>query len=114
MLTDYFEPFTLLERRAASDGLGGETVSLEPVTCFRGALTHTCGGETSVAGRATLRISAMLLHETDVTLLPGDIVRRAGDGASFRVTGSSDGMRTPAFSGLQFAQAPVERLVIPC
>lgn len=114
MLTDYFEPFTLMERCAESDGMGGETVRWNPVGCFRGGLTHTCGEEISVGGRATLRHAPMLLHEMDVTLLPGDHVRRERDGAVFRVNGSSDGMRSPAFSGLQFAQAPVERLVIPC
>ena len=112
MLTDHFEPFTLLERIASPDGLGGECVRLEPVTDFRGALTHTCGEEISVGGRAALRQTPMLLHETDVTLVQGDYVRRERDGAVYRVCGGSDGMRTPAFSGLQFAQAAVERLVI--
>ena len=112
MLTDYFEPFMLLERSAEPDGLGGETVTWKPVTDFKGAVTHTCGEENSVGGRAALRQTPMLLHETDVTLAQGDYVRRERDGAIYRVCGGSDGMRTPAFSGLQFAQAAVERLVI--
>nr|MBR4280927.1 hypothetical protein [Clostridia bacterium] len=112
MLTDYFEPFTLLERRAEPDGMGGESVSWQPVTGFRGGLTHTCGKEISVGGRPTVQRCPMLLHELDVTLVPGDQVRRERDGALFRVISGSDGMRTPAFSGLQFAQAPVERLVM--
>lgn len=112
MLTDYFEPFMLLERSAEPDGLGGETVTWKPVTDFMGAVTHTCGEEISVGGRAALRQTPMLLHETDVTLVQGDHVRRERDDAVYRVCGGSDGMRTPAFSGLQFAQAPVERLVI--
>lgn len=114
MLTDYFGPFMLLERCADADGLGGEDVTWQPVTDFRGALSHTCGEEIAVGGRAVLREQPVLLHDTDVTLLPGDCVRRERDGAVYRVTGQSGGMRTPAFSGLQFAQAPVERLVIPC
>ena len=56
----------------------------------------------------------MLLHEFDVTLSPGDRFRRKKDGAIYRVCGRSDNMRTPAFSGLRFAQVPVERVVIPC
>ena len=114
MLTDYFEPFVLLERVAVPDDLGSQEVTWQPLTDFRGALTHTCGEEIAVGGRATLRSTPMLLHEPDVTLMAGDHIRRERDGALFRVFGGSDGMRTPAFSGLQFAQAPVERLVIPC
>ena len=114
MLTDYYESFMLLERSAEPDELGGETVRWTPVTSFQGALTHTCGEEIPVGGRAAVSQQVMLLHETDVTLLNGDCVERGRDGARFRVTGCSDGMRTPAFSGLQFAQAPVERLVIRC
>ena len=114
MLTDYFEPFTLLERVASPDGLAGECVSLRPVTDFRGALTHTCGEEIAPGGRAALRMTPVLLHETDVTLVPNDRVRRIRDGSLWRVTGASDGMRTPAFSGLQFAQVPVEGVKDAC
>lgn len=114
MLTDYFEPFMLLERCADADGLGGEHIAYQPITDFMGALTHTCGEEIPVGGRATVRQQPVLLHETDVTLVGGDFVRRERDGSLWRVAGQSDGMRTPAFSGLQFAQATVERLVIPC
>lgn len=113
MLTDYFESFMLLERCADADGMGGEIVTWQPVTSFRGALTHTCGKEIAVGGRAALRQQPMLLHETDVTLVAGDYVRRERDGLLFRVTGMSDGMRTPAFSGLQFAQVPVEGVMLP-
>lgn len=114
MLTDYFEPFALLEKQAEPDGLGSERVTWQYVTSFRGALTHTAGQEISVGGRAVLRTEPVLLHEFDVTLLPGDHVRRERDASLWRVTGCPDGMRTPAFSGLQFAQVQLERLVIPC
>lgn len=114
MLTDYFEPFALLEKHAEPDGLGGERVAWQYLTTFQGGLTHTSGEEISVGGRLTLRTDPVLLHELDVTLLPGDHVRRERDGSLWRVTGRSGDMRTPAFSGLQFAQVPVERLVIPC
>lgn len=114
MLTDYFEDFTLLERVSEPDGMGGENVTLHPVTDFRGGLTHTPGMETRPSGRMTVQVNPVLLHEFDVTLGPGDYVRREKDGTLYRVTGRTEDMRSPAFSGLQFAQVPVERLVIPC
>lgn len=114
MLTDYFESLMLLERSGEADGLGGEDASWQDVLSFRGALTHTCGQEIPAGGRAALALRPVLLHETDVTLAAGDYFRRERDGSLWRVTGDSDGMRTPAFSGLQFAQVPVERMVKPC
>ena len=110
----YFEDFTLMEKHLQPDYLGSERVSFSPILVFRGALTHTAGEEVSMAGRITLRSDPVLLHEYDVTLAPGDHVRREKDGALYRVAGRSDDMRTPSFSGLSFAQVPVERLVIPC
>lgn len=112
MLTDYFEPFTLLECRAEADGMGGERETWQDALNFRGALTQACGEEISSGGRATELLRLTLLHEMDVTLVTGDRVRRERDGAVFRVSGGSGCMRTPAFSGLQFAQARVERMVL--
>ncbi|MBQ8202220.1 MAG: hypothetical protein IJZ74_10710 [Clostridia bacterium] len=114
MLTDYFEPFALLERISEPDGLGGQRFSFRYVMDFRGGLSYTAGQEISVGGRAVLRSDPVLLHEFDVTLAPGDYVRRERDGAVYRVTGCTEDMRSPAFSGLQFAQVPLERMVIPC
>ncbi len=114
MIERWFEPFTLLERQSTPDGLGGETVSFTESGDFRGALTFTTGGEITAGGQAMLQENPVLLHEFDVTLTPGDYVRKAKDGAVYRVCSRSDNMRTPAFSGLTFAQAKVERVVIPC
>lgn len=111
MCTRWFEPFMLLEAAHVPDGLGGSGMTLTEVTPFRGALTHTASDAETAAGQLVLKHQPVLLHEFDVTLAPGDYVRRERDGAVWRVTGSSGDMRTPAFSGLQFAQVPVERWV---
>ena len=111
MCTRWFEPFTLLIAAEAPDGLGGSTLTLTPDVSFQGALTHTTTAADETAGQLVLHAEPHLLHEFDVTLHPGDYVRRNRDGTVYRVRGFSDGMRTPAFSGLQFAQVPVERWV---
>lgn len=114
MLTDYFESFTLLEERRVPDGCGGVTKTVVPAAAFRGALTHQAGEKRDAHGRMMLSETPMLLHDLEVTLRPGDPVRRDRDGSVWRVCGLSGDMRTPAFSGLAFAQAPVERWVGPC
>lgn len=111
MLNDYFEPFALLACTTTGDNAGGHLESWHTSLDFRGALTHEAGEEVSMGGRLTLRCTPQLLHEFDVTLSPGDRVQRLRDGTLWRVTGQSGDMRSPAFSGLQFAQVPVERLV---
>lgn len=114
MIERWFEPFTLLETTAVPDGMGGQISGYSPVLDFQGALSFTTGADTSLAGQTVAAETLVLLHEYDVTLSPGDHVRREKSGAVYRVKASSDGMRAPAFSGLRFAQVEVERLVIPC
>lgn len=114
MIEKWFEAFTLLERVSISDEVGGELASYNPVTDFRGVLTFTAADAMTLAGQFALSEHPVLLHEYDMTLSPGDYVRREKDGAIYHVADSSDHMRTPAYSGLSFAQVPVERVVIPC
>lgn len=114
MIQKWFEAFMLLERKSAADGKGGEVVTYGEQAAFQGALTY-CAGEASTAGgQFALAENPALLHEWDVTLAPGNYVRREKDGAVYRVTDFSDRLRAPAFSGLGFCQVPVERVVIPC
>lgn len=112
MIEKWFEDFTLLEKHAIPDGVAGQTTLYNPGVPFRGALTLVTGEEFPMGGQPVLKENPVLLHELDVTLSPGDRVRREKDGAVYRVGGHSGGMRAPAWSGLQFAQVPVERVVL--
>lgn len=114
MIERWFEPFTLLERVSVRDEMGGEHVAFDPVLSFQGVMSLTAEAEVTIAEQAATAETLVLLHEFDVTLAPGDHVRRERDGARFRVTGRSDDRRAPAFSGLRFAQVHAERVVIPC
>lgn len=112
MIERWFEAFTLLKEQPASDNHGGMTSLYTPDIPFRGALTTVAGDEIAMGGRPVLQEQPVLLHELDVTLMPGDRVRREKDGSLYRVGSYSGGMRAPAWSGLQFAQVPVERVVL--
>ena len=112
MIEKWFEDFTLMVKQVIPDGDGGETPLYEPDVAFHGALTLVTGEEFPMGGQPVLKENPVLLHELDVTLSPGDRVRREKDGAVYRVGGHSGGMRAPVWSGLQFAQVPVERVVL--
>lgn len=111
MLSDYFEDFILLQHTESEGDLGDSPDAFSEALTFRGGVTHVAGAEVDAAGKRTLRTVPTLLHEWDVTLCPGDCIRRASDGALYRVIGSSDSERTPLLAGLRYAQVPVERLV---
>lgn len=113
MIERWFEAFTLLDRHANPDQMGGETVTFTADTAFTGVLTMIPGTIYPMGGQPVMKEDPVLLHDFDVTLHPGDHVRRERNGAVYRVTGCSDLMRSPAWSGLNFAQVPVERVVLP-
>lgn len=113
MIERWFEDFTLLLDESFPDGFGAQQTYLTPGTDFRGTLTFTADAQVQAAGQKLLVETPVLLHEFDVTLSPGDRFRRKKDGAVYRVCGRSENLRSPAFSGLRFAQVPVERVVLP-
>lgn len=114
MIARWFETFTLLEKASVQDGFGGEHVAYSPVMRFQGVLSLTAGEEIDLAGQRVATETLVLLHEFDVTLSPGEHIRRESDGTVYRVTGRSGDRRAPAFSGLRFAQVNVERRMEPC
>ena len=114
MIEKWFEPFILVERVSSPDGMGGECVTWQELLSFQGVMTFTPEDEITAAGQRMAAAQTVLLHEFDITLSPGDHVRRVKDGALFRIAGRADSMRAPAFSGLHFAQVTAERVVTPC
>ena len=111
MLQDYCEPFTLMTPVAA-DALGATALRYEAGESFSAALCMAAGAPASPAGMTAARHAPVLLHPREMTLMPGDVIRREADGAHFRVTDCSDFMRTPRIAHASFAQATLERLVI--
>lgn len=114
MITRCFEPFCLLESRIAPDDTGSPRRTDVPILSFQGVVAQTASREASLHGRMIPAAHAALLHELDVTLTPGDRVRRLHDGATYRVTSRTEDLSAPDFSGLRFAQVDVEREEAPC
>lgn len=111
MLTDYFEDFILLKRTESSDSLGGRAYRWSDSMTFQGGVTQVMAKESPLGDTPGRRVVPVLVHEWDVTLRQGDVIRRKADSAVYRVAGHSGDMRTPALAGLRYCQVPVERLV---
>lgn len=112
MLQDYCEPFTLMIPVTAEDALGCTAVRYEPGETFSAALCAAPGMPDASAGRTAARQMPVLLHPRELSLMPGDVLRRGCDGALYRVLDCSDFMRTPRTALVAFAQAALERLVV--
>lgn len=111
MIERWFEPFTLLTGSVSPDGQTNQ--AFIPFLSFRGALSMIPASQSIEAGQPFHAAALVLLHEFDVTLAAEDLVRREKTGMLYRVTDRAESMRNPAFSGLQFAQVPVERWTHP-
>lgn len=111
MLQDYCEPFILMTPVTAEDALGCTAVGYEPGETFSAALCAAPGSPGVHAGRTAARQTTVLLHPREMSLMPGDVVRRASDGATYRVLDCSDFMRTPLSASMAFAQVTLERVV---
>lgn len=109
MLADFFEDFLRLTRLSRPDGLGGTVEDWQEGDPFRGGVTAIPGGEIDVAGQREMRMQPVLVHETSVGFEHGDLVRRAADGAVYRIVGAP--MATPAHAAVRFRQAAVERVI---
>lgn len=114
MLHDYCEPFTLMTALPAEDGLGATALRYEAGERFSAALCAAPGAPDAPAGLTAARQRPVLLHPQEMTLMPGDVVRREADGALYRVLDASDFMRTPPCALSAFAQVTLERLVTAC
>jgi len=111
MLTDYFEPFTLLRAIRTRDAYGGVTTKWVTESRFNGALVHETAVCYAPGGHPSMKLRTMLLHNLTVFLNPEDRIRLDRTGDEFRVTGRTRDMRTPANADVQYAQVPVEEVM---
>ena len=85
MLTDYFEPFTLLKSASCPDPCGGQLQQDVTELPFRAALADALGEEGERGGKPFIRMTPYLLCPPETPLKLDDIIRREKDGAHYRV-----------------------------
>lgn len=85
MLTDYFEPFTLLKSASCPDPCGGQLQQDVTEHPFHAALADALGEEGERGGKPFNRVTPYLLCAPETPLKLDDIIRREKDGTHYRV-----------------------------
>lgn len=105
----FSEPYARMIRTDTPDGLGGNTARWTEGATIAAAIADvhetivTLGGGRGVKQQATLYLSR------EETIAPGEVLRRASDGALFRLTGY--GVEAPAEGEIPLQKVPVERMM---
>lgn len=79
---------------------------------FMGTLVAKNSTEVRIAQQQGAKALYTLVTDKKIMLTRDMMVRRASDAADFRVTADSIDMKAPDFSAIQYAQCPVERVVL--
>jgi len=110
MLTDYFEPFTLLKSASCPDPCGGQLQQDVTELPFRAALADALGEEGERGGKPFIRVTPYLLCPPETPLKLDDIIRREKDGTHYRVCSRPEDRRTPLCAGFPYAEVRLERM----
>ena len=91
---------------------GGIITSWKEGAHFKGNLVPKNSSEVRIAQQQGAKAIYTLVTDKKVSLTRDMVVRRASDGADFRITADSADMRVPSFSSILYAQCPAERVVL--
>lgn len=103
----------ILDKRTASDGLGGYTPTYVEGAEFEAAITL----DTSIQARTAEKQGVTALYTVTtrkaMNLQYHDIFRRSSDNKVFRVTSDGDDKKTPASASLDMRQVSAEEYTLP-
>ena len=103
----------ILDKRTASDGLGGYTPPYVEGAEFEAAITL----DTSIQARTAEKQGVTALYTVTtrkaMNLQYHDIFRRSSDNKVFRVTSDGDDKKTPASASLDMRQVSAEEYTLP-
>lgn len=113
LLSDQFEPFTILDKRTVSDGYGGYVeiyVDGAPITAAVSLMSAT---EMIAAAQIQSRATYNIITEKNINLQDHDVVRRESDGKIFRVNSDGDDNKTPNSASLNMRVVKAEEWRLP-
>lgn len=103
----------LLDKRTATDGVGGYNTTYVEGAEFDAAITL----DTSIQARTAEKQGVTALYTVTtkkaMNLQYHDIFRRSSDGKIFRVTSDGDDKKTPSSASLDMRQVSAEEYTLP-
>ena len=108
LLSEFMEPFVLVEKRRVSDGRGGYVVEWEDGAEFNAAVTYNTSVQGKIAQAQGVKDLITVTTSRALALDYHDVFRRVSDGQVFRVTSKGENNKTPQSAGLDMRQCSAE------
>lgn len=106
MISDYFEPITLLRLTETDDGQGGQTQRWTDDRMISAGVYYTNQAEITAAGQRANARRCMLMYNNPANIPRDTVLRRERDRTLYRVCGESE--YTPVVASQRYATAPLE------
>lgn len=113
LLTEAYEPFTIMDRRTQPDGYGGYEITWVEGATIDAAATYNSSIEALTAQAAGATALYTITTTRAINLQYHDVLRRDRDGKLFRVTSDGDDNYTPKSATLDMRQVQAEEYVLP-
>lgn len=113
LLTDSFEPCTLLIKTVVKDGYGGYETTWVDGAQFDAAIVYDITTQADQAEAAGVKSRYTITTSRVLTLEFHDVFRRETDGKIFRVTSDGDDKYTPKMATIDMRQVKAEEYILP-
>lgn len=113
LLSEAFEPCTLLTKSLRNDGYGGYTTTWAEGVDFEAAIVFDTSIQARQAEAQGVSSRYTVTTKRTMHLEYHDVFRRDGDGKIFRVTSDGDDKYTPKSSTLDMRQVTCEEFTLP-
>ena len=113
LLDQAMEAFCILDKAAAPDGYGGETVSYSEGDVFAAAAVLDSSPEARIAEAQGIRPVYTITTRRGVILHFGDVIKRMRDQKTFRVKSDGTDKATPQSARLDMRQVTAEEWRLP-
>lgn len=113
LLTDSFEPCTMLNKTIVKDGYGGYETTWTDGVKFDAAIVFDLSLQAQQAEAAGVTSRYRVTTNRNLTLEFHDVFRRESDGKIFRVTSDGDDKYSPQMATLDMRQVTAMEWTLP-
>ena len=110
LLTESLEPFNIMDKSSHPDGYGGVIYMWTEGAEINGAIADMSEDEVVRAQQRGSRASYTFITDKSITLMYGDILKRANGSEYFKVTTDGKDKQTPNSPSLKMRVVDVEKL----